>query len=162
MGFIRSTFFFDAWQICRTLHGKIVFENWLWFLPGMELLLYSNNVHDLWKDGLDAVTLLWIVPYIRRCFHKLISGWWNYSLRKETDFPPVAFAPPKNTVCETEPKNDFLDVTGFVSTATNKKSQNYWKVIHTRTSLDKGWEKLRKQIVHRDALSTLWGPCFGV
>ena len=38
----------------------------------------------------------------------------------------------ENTVCETERKNDFPDVTGFVLTATNKKSRKNGKVIHTR------------------------------
>ena len=40
----------------------------------------------------------------------------------QTDFPPVALRGRKITVCETEPKNDFRDVTRFVPTTTNKKS----------------------------------------
>ena len=79
-------FFFDACQFCLTLHGKIVFEKWLWFIPGMEFLLCSNNVHDRWKDGPDAGTLLWRILYIRRCFHRLISGWWNYCLSKHLGY----------------------------------------------------------------------------
>ena len=131
----------------------------------MELLLCLNNVHDRWKDGPDTVTLLWMIPCIR-FFHKLISGWWNYSLRKLTNFPPVDFAPPKNNVCETEPKNDFLtsEVLFQHRPIRNHKIIKRW---YTRAlALIKRGRNSKKQqiwqLVHREALSTLWGPCFGV
>ena len=74
-----------------------------------------------------------------------IRGWGRVACENRRIFR-LLLCVAENTVCETKPKNDFPDVTGFVSTAINKKSRKNGKVIHTRTSFGKAWEKLRKKI----------------